>query len=119
MISIYKDYYLVPEKLHILLGQNIRHLRKKEGMTQERLAEKAGIDQKQMSMIESGRVQAKLSTYLRVANALGVSIDHFLADALLIEPEHLPMAVINGDEEQRFLQDVIHAVLRYLDGKET
>ena len=119
MIIVYKDHFLIPENLHILLGENIRRFRKKEGMTQEQLAEKAGIDQKQISKIESGRVQAKLSTYLRIANALGVSIDHFLADALLIEPEHLSMTLINGDGEQRFLRDVIHAVLRYLDEKET
>lgn len=116
---MYRDYYLVPENLHALLGQNIRRLRKRESMTQEQLAEKAGIDQKQLSKIESGRVQAKLSTYLRIANVLGVSIDHFLADALLIEPEHLPVAMASGETEQRFFRDIIHATLRYLQEKET
>lgn len=116
---MYRDYYLVPENLHALLGQNIRRLRKRESMTQEQLAEKAGIDQKQLSKIESGRVQAKLSTYLRIANVLGVSIDHFLADALLIEPEHLPVAMASGETEQRFFRDIIHATFRYLQEKET
>lgn len=94
MIIVYKDCFLSPENLHKLLGKNIRRFRKRDGMTQDQLAEKAGINQKQISKIESGRIQARLSTYLRIANALGVSIDHFLADALLIEPEHLPMTSI-------------------------
>ena len=49
----------------------------------------------------------------------GVSIDHFLADALLIGPEHLPMALIDVEDKQHFLLDVIRAILRYLDEKET
>ena len=119
MIIVYKDCFLSPENLHKLLGKNIRRFRKRDGMTQEQLAEKAGINQKQISKIESGRIQARLSTYLRIANALGVSIDHFLTHALLIEPEHLPMTSIDGEGEQCFLRDVIHALLRYLDKKET
>lgn len=119
MIIVYKDCFLSPENLHKLLGKNIRRFRKRDGMTQDQLAEKAGINQKQISKIESGRIQARLSTYLRIANALGVSIDHFLADALLIEPEHLPMTSIGGEGEQLFLRDVIHALLRYLNKKET
>ena len=56
---MYKDYFLSPENLHILLGENIRRFRKREGMTQEQIAEKAGINQKQISKIESGRMQAR------------------------------------------------------------
>ncbi len=56
-------------------------------MTQEQLAKKADVSQRKISKMESGQVYAKLSTYLRIANAFGVSIDHFLADALLVDPQ--------------------------------
>lgn len=114
---IYSEYYLVPEKLYALIGKNIKRLRKEHGMTQEQLAEQTDTDQKQISKIESGRIHTKLTTYLRIANVFGVSIDHFLADAFMIEPEHYPASMISGEDEQEFLHEVIHAALRYLEQK--
>ena len=118
-MALYKEEYLLSGNLYPLLGKSIRRLRRRREITQEELAEAVNIDQKQISYIESGKARARLPTYLRIANVFGVSIDHFLADALLIEPEHLPMILIDGEEEQCFLLDVIHAVLRYLDEEET
>ena len=118
-MALYKEEYLLSGNLYPLLGKSIRRLRRLRGITQEELAEAVNTDQKQISYIESGKARARLPIYLRIANVFGVSIDYLLLDALLIEPEHLPTALINGDGEQRFLLDVIHAVLRYLDEKET
>lgn len=115
---IYSEYYLAPEKLYTLIGKNIKRLRKKHGMTQEQLAEQVETDQKQISKFESGQTCARLTTYLHIANAFSVSIDHFLADAFMIEPEHYPASVLSGEDEQEFLHDVIHAALRYLEQKE-
>lgn len=115
---MYCEHYLEPDKLYILLGQSIRYLRKKGNMTQEQLAERSGTDQKQISKIESGRTHAKLTTYLRIANAFGVSIDRFLADALMIEPEYCTASMLSGESEQEFLLEIIHAALRYLEQKE-
>ena len=94
-------------------------MRKRIGMTQEQLAEKINVGQKQVSRIESGRTRAGLATYLRIANVFNVSVDYFLADALLIEPELLPGTIFTGEYEQQFLQEIIHAVLHYLNEKET
>lgn len=116
---IYSEYYLAPEKLYVLIGKSIKRLRKKHGMTQEQLAEQAETEQKQISKIESGQTRARLTTYLRIANVFGVSIDHFLAEALMIEPEHYPASMLSGENEQQFLHDVIHAAIRYLEEKES
>lgn len=115
---IYSEYYLAPEKLYTLIGKNIKQLRKKHGMTQEQLAELVDTDQKQISKIESGQTRARLTTYLHIANAFGVSIDHFLADALMIEPEHYPVSMLSGEDELEFLHEIIHTVLHYLEQKE-
>ena len=117
--TVYNDDYLKPEVLHEMLGQNIRRLRRQKGMTQEQLAEKADVGQKQISKIESGRVHAKLSTYLRIANAFGVSIDHFLADALLVDPQQRIGDVLRGESEQRLIHDMIQAMVQYLEEKKT
>ena len=116
-MAVYNDDYLKPEILHEMLGQNIRRLRRRKGITQEQLAEKADVGQKQISKIESGRVHAKLSTYLRIANAFGVSIDHFLADALLVDSQQQIGDVLRGESEQRLIHDVIQAIVQYLEEK--
>ena len=119
MIAIYKNDFLAPEILYPLMGRNIKRLRQQNKMTQEQLAEKINMDQKQISNIESGRARARLSTYLRIANVFDVSIDHFLAEALLVDLNDLPNSALSRKSEQRFLRDVILAVLNYLKRKET
>ena len=103
----------------MLLGQSIRKLRIKNKQTQAQLAELIHIDQKQISMIESGRVQARLSTYLHIANAFGVSIDSLLADALLVTPKIKDTDYLSGKSEQQFIQNVEKAAICYLKEKET
>lgn len=102
-----------------MLGKNICRLRKQKKMSQEQLAEAAGIGQKQISKIESGRVHAKLTTYLYIANALEVTLDYLLADALFVEPEHQLAARLSGVKEQKFFHEIVRAALHYLDNKET
>lgn len=119
MIAIYKNDFLAPEILYPLIGQNIKRLRQQNKMTQEQLAEKINVDQKQISHIESGRARPRLSTYLRIANVFDVSIDHFLVEALLTDMNDLPNYALSRKSEQRFLRDVILAVLNYLKRKET
>ena len=103
----------------MMLGKNIYRLRKQKKMTQEQLAEAAGIGQKQVSKIESGRVHAKLTTYLCIANALSVTLDHLLVDALFIEPEHQSLSKLSGAKEQELLREIIHATIHYLNNKKT
>ena len=119
MSAIYRKDFIPPEKLYPLMGQNIKRLRTNHKMTQAQLAELIDMDQKQISHIETGRSREKLSVYLRIANIFGVSIDHFLADALLIDQEDVPADALAGDAEQTFLREVIHAAIHYLKGKET
>lgn len=61
------------------IGKNIRELRCREGMTQERLAESAGLSVPYISHIERGSKNARLETLAQVATALGVSLDELLS----------------------------------------
>lgn len=118
MVKIYNSDFLVPENLYPLIGRNIKRLRNQNMMTQEQLAEQINVDQKQISQIELGKARARLSTYLRIANVFGVSLDHFLIEALLTDTEDLPDSIPFGKSEQHFFQDIIHATLHYLKDKE-
>jgi transcriptional regulator with XRE-family HTH domain len=56
------------------LGKAIRQLREGRGMTQEALAQEAGITVGHMSMIERGHSNPTWSTIKGIASALEISI---------------------------------------------
>lgn len=63
------------EKLLKDIGIMIIKLREKQEMSQEDLAYKAGIDRTYISGIEKGDRNISVSTYTKLANALGVNIN--------------------------------------------
>lgn len=56
------------------LGQRIRALRRERGLSQEVLAERAGLDWKHLQVIEAGRTNTTLASLVGVARGLGVSL---------------------------------------------
>ncbi|MEQ1715193.1 MAG: helix-turn-helix transcriptional regulator [Hyphomicrobium sp.] len=56
-----------------LVGENVRRIRLKKGLTQERLVEVSGISQQYISGLESGRRNPTVVTLHELAQALGVS----------------------------------------------
>jgi transcriptional regulator with XRE-family HTH domain len=66
----------VPEA--IAFGKRIRELRRKPGWTQERLAGIAHLHVIQLSHIERGANEPKLTTILRLARALGIPVGELL-----------------------------------------
>jgi len=57
------------------IGERIRIYRKKAGLTQERLAEKAGIHPTYVGQLERAEKNATLATIVKVANALDISLE--------------------------------------------
>ena len=66
------------------LGEAIRQLRRKRGITQERLAEEAGLTPATLSLIERGRANPTWDTVKKIAAALDSSMGELgkLADQL-------------------------------------
>ena len=61
------------------LGDTIRRLREKAGLTQEDLARRAAISQPYLSQLESGRVKhPAVQIVQRLAKVLGVKIEDVL-----------------------------------------
>ena len=52
----------------------IRDARKREGMTQQELAENVGVKKSYISRIESGGVEPSAGLFLSIINSLGLSI---------------------------------------------
>ena len=66
------------KKISITIGQNINLLRKRHKFTLERLAEKTGLSIALISRIENGMLNPSLNTLEKIANSLGVEIEHLL-----------------------------------------
>lgn len=61
----------------ISLGMRIKQLRKRQGLSQDQVAEAAGIDPKSLSRIESSVFNPALDTLQNLAIALGVEMQEF------------------------------------------
>ena len=77
-------------------GERIREVRATLGITQDELAEKAGISKGFLSDVENNNRNISSEYLLRIANALGASIDYLLrgetkelsrAESVVIPPE--------------------------------
>ena len=62
----------------ILLGERLRQLRKKHGMTQEALAKQLEIRPVRYVYMENGRALPTLPILVRIAELYGVSTDSLL-----------------------------------------
>ena len=60
------------EEIKILLGKRIKELRKQQNLTQEQLAEKMDIDQRNLSKIECGNNFITAETLSRLLNSLSI-----------------------------------------------
>ena len=60
------------------LGERIRDIRVKKGMSQADLANAAHIALPHVSRIERGKVKMQLDTFIRIAEALEISTDELL-----------------------------------------
>ena len=62
------------------VGQQIRTYRKGAALTQEKLAEKAGLSYKYLGEVERGVVNVSLDSLMRLARALKLKVADLVAD---------------------------------------
>ncbi|MDR0326618.1 MAG: helix-turn-helix transcriptional regulator [Oscillospiraceae bacterium] len=67
---------------YILIGKRIKACRLALNLTQETLAEAAGIGIQHMSKIENGHTKLSLPCLIALANALQTTVDHLLMDSV-------------------------------------
>ncbi|MFI3285791.1 MAG: helix-turn-helix transcriptional regulator [Rikenellaceae bacterium] len=59
-------------------GQRVQTIRKKQGLSQERLADKADLHRTYIGMIERGEKNITLRNIEKIANALNINIKELL-----------------------------------------
>ena len=79
---------------YVVIGKRIRELRKEKGWTQERLAERAGIEPSNLSHIERAATKLSLPTLVGIANALEVSLDEIVYSNL-VKSAHISAGRLN------------------------
>lgn len=76
------------QETRIRIGHRIAALRKLEGLTQEELAIRAGLQRTHIGRIEAGRYAATIETIEAIAQAMGMTLD-------IIDPTLAGLAKIN------------------------
>ena len=66
------------DKISAQLGQNMKRIRAKKGMSQGDIARALDVDRGYISNIENGKKNPTIATIQKLANALGVSADELL-----------------------------------------
>ena len=62
------------------IGNRIKQARKRQKITQEKLAEMTDLSTSHMSHIESGKTKVSLPSLIHIANALHTTVDSLLHD---------------------------------------
>lgn len=63
---------------YIIIGRRVKESRLKKGISQAILAEQINMSVSYISRIETAKKQASLEALVRIANVLGVTMDHLL-----------------------------------------
>jgi transcriptional regulator with XRE-family HTH domain len=67
---------------YVAIGKRIKDARAKQDITQQTLAQKAGITVQFLSNVENANAKASLATIVKIANALETGVDALLCDNL-------------------------------------
>ncbi len=90
----------------LVLGNNIRKIRKEFGWTQADLAEKSGISVPFMTQIELGRKSASLEVVQNIANALNISYRQLFEENISANPEKTNLSLL----EQNLTSSVVKKI---------
>lgn len=67
------------------LGERIKIYRVKRGLTQEKLAEKVGVNETYISRVETGSAKPSLKLLFNLSVVLETTMDNLIVDSKLIE----------------------------------
>lgn len=105
------------EKLvdYVMAGKRVRMARVGKGMAQEELANAAGVSAPYLSHIEHARSKASLTTFVRLANALNLTLNDLFCDSLKVSGVAFENQIQNvlrdcSSDEIRFIASSIEAM---------
>lgn len=102
------------------VGQRIKEERKKYRLTQEKLAEEAGLNDSYIGQIERGSKKPSMESIVKLANTLGITVDYLLQDVVPAKKNALLEEVLaelskRDDEEIRLILNMIRLMGDFLE----
>ena len=67
----------VDQELLLLIGENLKRVRKSKGLSQRKLAWDCNTDESTIRRIEQGKLNTTVSSLKRIADALEIPIEEF------------------------------------------
>jgi transcriptional regulator with XRE-family HTH domain len=97
------------------IGERIRAERLKQKISQEKLAEMAGVGTTHISHIETGNTKPSMRTFIAIINALRLSSDELLRNHIqkakhIFENELTEIISDCTDDEARIITDTVKAL---------
>jgi len=86
-------------------GKRLQQIRKQKGLTQEKLAELAGVHEKHISKLELGTYKPSFDTLSKILKVLDISIEEAGLDTVKVSAHDNPffiksMQILNNATEQ-------------------
>lgn len=95
----------------IIIGRRVKESRLQKGISQADLAEQIDMSVSYISRIETAEKQASLEALVRIANALGITVDHLLNGNQINDPaEYLADMVQLMEGCSRYEKRVIYEI---------
>ncbi len=102
--------------IRYIIADNLRLYRKRESLTQAELAERADLSLDSIKRIESGKRTMSLENFLRISDALNVSLSYLLYDQVDKIPEMERIHCILKGKSGRQKEYLLHMLQEMAEG---
>ena len=89
-----------------IIGEKIKRFRKRQGLTQDHLADYLELDRSTISLIEKGERTIDMDRLEKLANLCGVELSVFFSDDDAMFETHLAFAFRTDQIEQSDLEEI-------------
>jgi transcriptional regulator with XRE-family HTH domain len=108
-LKILIDFISICDKVKIrgdyMLGDKVKQLRKKIGITQQELAASIGLSQSAIGMIEGNKQGASNDTLIKLATTLNTTVDYLLSnDTEISTTDNTDESIIEIDDDIRRIE---------------
>ena len=104
------DFHARKEPFLVALGERVRAMRARRGLTRKALAHAAGVSERHLANLEYGVGNASILVLLQVSRALQCSLAELLGDVTTQSPEWLMLRETLGTSDEATLRRVRVAV---------
>ena len=94
----------------IIIGQNVREIRKNLNLTQEEFAEKLNINAQFLSQIETGKAGISIDNAINICNTANCS-SNILFKTLIKSPDNIDKYELLTDRDKSVINEMIKILL--------